>query len=254
MTDDAPNSSMSAETLDELAGEYVLGTLDATARRDVERRLPQEPALREAVVRWESRLAPYASMVEPLTPPPALWSRIERSVAERPADAETTAASHTAKMSDSPRGSSWGALWQSLTLWRGVSLASIVTAIGLALLLALNPAERGPRYMVVLSTPQHTQAGWMVQAGSQRDIELIPLDDFQVPAGKTLEFWTKADDWSGPVSLGLVEANRTRRLTLDDLPPLEENQLFELTLENAGGSPLDRPTGPIQFIGRAVSL
>jgi anti-sigma-K factor RskA len=35
---------------------------------------------------------------------------------------------------------------------------------------------------------------------------------------------------------------------------LEANQLFELTLEPANGSPLDRPTGPIQFIGRAVKV
>ena len=27
----------------------------------------------------------------------------------------------------------------------------------------------------------------------------------EVPADKALEFWTKADGWSGPVSLGLVQ-------------------------------------------------
>ncbi len=41
---------------------------------------------------------------------------------------------------------------------------------------------------------------------------------------------------------------------MDRLPPLESNQLFELTLEPPNGSPLDRPTGPIQFIGRAVKV
>lgn len=32
------------------------------------------------------------------------------------------------------------------------------------------------------------------------------------------------------------------------------NQLFELTLENTGGSTVGKPTGPVQFIGRAVKL
>jgi anti-sigma-K factor RskA len=41
---------------------------------------------------------------------------------------------------------------------------------------------------------------------------------------------------------------------LDKLPPLESNQLFELTLEPASGSPIGKPTGPIQFIGRAVKV
>ena len=34
----------------------------------------------------------------------------------------------------------------------------------------------------------------------------------------------------------------------------QPNQLFELTLEPAAGSPLDRPTGPILYIGRAVRM
>lgn len=41
---------------------------------------------------------------------------------------------------------------------------------------------------------------------------------------------------------------------LDKLPPLQANQLFELALEPAAGSPIGRPTGPIQLIGRAVKV
>ncbi|SPJ32415.1 anti-sigma factor [Kushneria phyllosphaerae] len=244
MSDDSLNPH-TAEALDDLAGEYVLGTLDDEARRSLERRLPHEPALQEAITRWESRLTPYASMVEPLPPPPELWARIEHTVSEHPMSAEAAPCPS--------RGSGlWQGLWQSLALWRGVSMASLAVVLGLALWLFSGVADT--RYLVVLATPQHTQAGWVIQAASQRDIELIPLEEFRVPAGKTLEFWTKADDWSGPVSLGLVDANGPRRLRLKNLPPLEKNQLFELTLEESGGSPLNRPTGPIQFIGRAVSL
>ncbi|WP_110687923.1 anti-sigma factor [Salinicola aestuarinus] len=254
---DSSQPTPSPEALDDLAGEYVLGTLDDEARRSLEQRLPREPVLRDAIARWESRLTPYTSMVDPVTPPPALWARIDRSVSERTlregTDADSRVAERPQASNDDNATPWWSALWQNLPLWRGVSLASVVAALGLALAIPLQ-SDTGPRYLVVLSTPQHTQAGWMIQAASQRDIELIPLEDFQVPAGKTLQFWTKADDWSGPVSLGLVDASGPRRLTLDELPPLQENQLFELTLENDGGSPLDRPTGPIQFIGRAVSL
>jgi len=76
----------------------------------------------------------------------------------------------------------------------------------------------------------------------------------EVPADKTLQFWTKGEDWQGPVSLGLVKPGQTLSVPLDKLPPLAPNQLFELTLENPGGSKTGKPTGPIQAIGRAVKV
>ena len=56
------------------------------------------------------------------------------------------------------------------------------------------------------------------------------------------------------MSFGLVEPGIQRRVALDKLPPLAPNQLFELTLEQAGSSATGLPTGPIQFIGRAVKI
>jgi anti-sigma-K factor RskA len=35
---------------------------------------------------------------------------------------------------------------------------------------------------------------------------------------------------------------------------VEAGQLFELTLEPIGGSPLEKPTGPVLYIGRAVLI
>lgn len=251
-------SSLGPDELNALAGEYVLGTLDVEQREDLERQLPDDPRLQEAIWAWEARLLPYTAMTEPATPSPHLWQRIERSLdnQEAKATAPTRAVlTQEEAREDSSREGFWDGLWRNLTLWRGVSFASVLAVIALASMLAFGPGSQpSPRYMVVLMTPQHTQAGWVIQAASSQQISLIPLGTFEVPPGKALEFWTKADDWSGPVSLGLVEPGQTRQLSLDDLPPLEDNQLFELTLEDATGSPLDRPTGPIQFIGRAVEL
>ncbi len=113
-------------------------------------------------------------------------------------------------------------------------------------------AQPGPQFVVVLVAPDDRTPGWVVQANDARQVSLIPLGQFELPPDKALQFWTKADDWQGPVSLGLVTPGQKVRISLDDLPPLQPNQLFELTLEPATGSPTSRPTGPIQFIGRAV--
>jgi anti-sigma-K factor RskA len=56
------------------------------------------------------------------------------------------------------------------------------------------------------------------------------------------------------VSLGLVKKGETLNIALDKLPPLTDNQLFELTLEQEGGSPTGKPTGPIQSIGRGTIM
>ena len=58
-----------------------------------------------------------------------------------------------------------------------------------------------------LDAPQDKSPGWVVQASAQdagRQISLIPLGLDAVPAQKTLQFWTKGDNWVGAVSLGLV--------------------------------------------------
>ena len=122
------------------------------------------------------------------------------------------------------------------------------------MLLTQTAPVKPTTYLVVLVAPQNQAPGWVIQASSPREIQLIPLGVAQVPIDKALEFWTKGDGWQGPVSLGLVKPGQTLSVPLDRLPPLEPNQLFELTLENPNGSPTGKPTGPIQFIGRAVKV
>ncbi|THJ31478.1 RNA polymerase subunit sigma-70 [Lampropedia aestuarii] len=241
---EVPLDAQEDDALQTLAGEYVLGTLTAAQRREVEARLPHNAALQNAILAWENRLLPLTKLVEPVQASPALWPRIAAS---------TTAAlaAHTAQR----RTKVWWQ-WDSLSLWRSLAGSGFATAAILAGLLwsgaATPPAAA--RYFVVLAAPDNQSPGWLVQAQAANRLQLIPLGHEALPAEKSLQFWTKADGWRGPVSLGLVEPGEVLEIPVDQLPPLQPNQLFELTLEPAGGSPLDRPTGPIQFIGRAVQI
>ncbi len=231
------------EGLDELAGEYVLGTLSGARRREVDARLAHDTALRAAVTRWEERLLPLTDLAAPVEPSPALWPRINATLdARQPARTRRRAGP---------------GLWDSLFFWRGVAASGLAAAVALAVTLAVRPAQTPAvtQYMVVLVAPQSQTPGWVVQAqAGAREVQLVPIAAMQVPADRALEFWTKADGWAGPVSLGLVKPGEPVRIALDKLPPLEPNQLFELTLEPATGSPIGKPTGPIQFIGRAVKV
>jgi len=235
------------DDLQVLAGEYVLGTLPAAERLAVSQRLATEPALQQAVNDWEERLLPLTQLAEPVPLPERLVSRIEASLQgphQQPRPAAVSA-----------RRSS-GGWWNHLGLWRalagsGFAMAAVLAAV---LVTRVAPVAAPPKFMVVLVAPQDKAPGWVVQASSPQQISLIPLGVAEVPADKALEFWTKADDWNGPVSLGLVKPGQPLQVQLDKLPPLQPNQLFELTLEPPTGSPIGKPTSPIQFIGRAVKV
>ena len=221
-----------SETLDELASEYVLGTLPAEQRNEVEQRLKHDTELRAAVDAWEQRLLPLTALAEPVPPSAQLWRRIERSTA-------------------SGRSTPW---WDLLAVWRGLAGAGLLTTLALAALLLTRPPTTEPSFVVVLVAPQDQAPGWVIQASNNQQIQLIPLGVMEVPADKALQFWTKGDGWQAPVSLGLVKPGQTLSVPLDKLPPLTPNQLFELTLEDPRGSPTGKPTGPIQAIGRAVKV
>jgi anti-sigma-K factor RskA len=234
---------MSLDPVQQLAADYVLGTLSAGQRIEVEERLPRDAMLRTAVQQWEAKLQPLTQLVEPVEPSPALWQRIENSL---PAKPRAAPAAKTGGLSH------W---WNSVAFWRFAA----ATGFAAASVMAIAPtvglfAPARPQFMVVLVAPQGTAPGWVVQTSSQRNLKLIPVAPEPVPAQRSLQFWTKADSWSAPVSLGLVEPGKPIEIPLDKLPPIQPNQLFEITVEPYNGSPTGRPTGPIQFIGRSVQL
>ena len=236
------NARESPDDLQVLAGEYVIGTLSAASRAGLEARMKNDAALRTAVEVWEEKLVPLSELVESVEPSPALWSRIESSVAAKP----------VARAELKPSAS-----WRnSLNLWRGLAASGFATAALMGVVVITNIAQPpATGYMVVLVGPQDKAPGWIVQAGTNsQQARLIPLGKMEVPGDKSLQFWTKGDDWKGPVSLGLVKPGQSLEIPLDKLPPLQANQLFEITLEPYNGSPINRPTGPILFIGRAVKI
>ncbi len=65
---------------DDLTGEYVLGLLDEPERIALERRMTDDPAVRDAVVAWSRRLMPMHDATPPETPPTELWTAIQARI------------------------------------------------------------------------------------------------------------------------------------------------------------------------------
>lgn len=224
-----------------LAADYVLGLLDPAAESQAERRLARDPAFVREVDAWRSRLAELDDTADAVAPSENLWLRIVQDIQTVPPPA--------------PREGMLVRMWNSLGALRVASVAGALAALALAVVsaLTLNYARsvdaRKPVYVAILVDDASKEAGAVVNAFADGRVEMIPLTDIAVPEGRALEIWTLWDRSVGPRSVGLIDRPRTVRLNLDALPRTGVNQLFEITLEPATGSPIGRPTGPVLFKG-----
>ncbi|WP_420133283.1 anti-sigma factor [Rhodopseudomonas sp.] len=239
---------------DALAAEFVMGLLEGAEREAAERRLATDDRFAAAVEAWRQRLAAFDVSAEEMPPSPALWQRIV---------ATTQQTSPDLLRAESEGGGA--RLWDNIRFWRfaGLGAAVAATMAGVLVIDAMittrqlrtelaTLAERKPVYVAVLVNDQTQQAGAIVNAFANGRVDLIPLRAIDVPPGRTLQVWTLWDRAIGPKSIGLTDQPRALQLDLNSLPETVPDQLFEITLEPAGGSPIGRPTGPILFKGNAA--
>lgn len=229
------------------AGEYVLGTLDPALRAEFETELARDGELQAEVYAWQDRLIGLTRQVAAVEPAPQLWPGIEAQLGQRSAPAFKPAVA-----ANDP-------LWSRLRRWQMLSGFAIAASLVLAALLGLRaparPDAAAERYLAVLQSPDKSATGWIVEATAGGHVRLVPVGDSPPPPpGRALQFWTKPQGAAGPTSLGLVPSGQVTELPVAQLPALEARQLFELTLEPAGGSPIGRPTGPVLFVGSTVRL
>lgn len=230
---------MSDQTSDLLACEYVLGLLEGEALAEFERRLAHDRPLQTAVARWREHFSAIDATATPIPVSGPLWEKIESSVG---------------RLGVVERGPALRErLWSSLGFWRGTSFAGIAATLALAGvvgLLATRPVPR-PVVVAVMQTGEMSP-GAIVNAFADGSLTIIPLKDFVVPEGQTMQFWTLWDKNTGPVSVGLLDRSRALRFERADLPH-HNDQIYEITLEPAGGSPTGKPTGPVLVKGFAIA-
>jgi anti-sigma-K factor RskA len=222
-----------------LAGEYVLGLLEGSEAQAFERRLARDRRLRAEVAFWRERFAALDEAAAPVRASPELWNKIESTIGARRAAVVDT-------------GPNWSErLWTSLGFWRGASFAGAAASVILAVAVGLLAGRATPQPVVVavLQTSDATPAA-IVEAFRDGSVVVVPLRDIQVPPGRALEVWTLYDKARGPVSVGLIDSARRARFQVASLPA-REDQLYEITLEPATGSPIGRPTGPVLMKGLA---
>lgn len=232
-----------------LAAEYVLGVLDAPARREFAARLGRETALAREVALWQRRLSPMAEDFEDVVPPLGLWPRIRAQ----------------AGLSPSPGAAL--PLWERLAFWRGLGAAGLATTAACLVALMLLPRSPGPSPEGHSSLPHPLRlvatasdgAGTPVLVAAVDDdactMVVMPLRTARVPAGKVAELWLVGAD-GNPRALGL--GNRAPMQAITVPAALRNDMLAQgtlaVSLEPPGGSPTGLPTGEVIAKGALTRL
>lgn len=229
------------DDLDVLAGEYVLGVMSEQEQRAFEARLAAEPTARVALAAARERLLELDLTAPRVAPRDGLWQRIEAGIGD--ASVIDIATRRTPPRAANENRPSRQASRFAGGFWQGFVAASVVAAIAAGVAWSTLWPDH-PKLVVVLLDAQAQPVSIVEAYGDQR-IRVVPLGRIAVPAGKTLQVWTLPDPATGPVSMGLLSTQTATTLDGPPLPQPRLEQLYEITLEPAGGSPTGKPTGPI---------
>jgi anti-sigma-K factor RskA len=227
-----------------VAGEYVLGVLDAPTRRQAAQRIEREADFAQEVALWEEQLGGLADSVQPVAPPEAVWSRIEASIGAFGAPAAVAQRA---------------GLWQSLVFWRSLAIGSAALAAaaiaGLAYLgSGIVRDERAPLFANI--GQQSGQPGFVAAIGSGGTMVVVPASLLTADQ-KSMELWLiPAGAQPRPRSLGLIAPNQPVRITVPPqlVPLVTPDAALAVSLEEPGGSRTGLPSNNIIASGPLTNL
>jgi anti-sigma-K factor RskA len=235
---------MGERPLDELADDYVLGLLEPAEEHAVTARLATDPELRRAIGRSRDRFLELDLTAAGATVRPELWQEIAGRLETAPAERATPPASTTAPPARAANDN-------ALRRWRGLATGALAACLLLAAALGWTALREVQPQVIAVLVDEAGNALAIVEDFGDTSARVTLLTDFDVPEGRTMQVWTLPSAELGPVSLGLLPEGETTLLSGPELPPPGPDQLYEITVEQAGGSPTGRPTGPILVKGFA---
>jgi anti-sigma-K factor RskA len=270
-----------------LAAEYVLGTLDAGERAQVENMMSVDKDFATMVQAWESRLGALNQMVGSVEPPGEVWDRIKSATglsgpqaplvlpaAPQPVAAELAIAPAAgANNSEVIRLSARARRWRNVASITTAIAAVLVAMIGVGVyrpeLLpeAVRPSPRtrvvevkvapvaapSAQYVAVLQKEGGSPAFILTVDGTTRNFTVRKVNA-PAEAGKSYELWLISDKLPQPRSLGVIgDGNFTARPVLASYDTdIVNNATYAVTVEQAGGSADGNPHSAPVFTGKLV--
>jgi anti-sigma-K factor RskA len=233
---------------DGLAAEYVLGTLSAHERAEVDRRLRREPELARAVAAWERRLDPLVDAIPPVPAPLQAYQAIKARIG----GAESVQPPNRARKAEIVD------LQRRLRWWRGSAIAAAAMAASLVAFVAVRETAplRDEKFVAVLEGDDRNPAFVAAVSTKDKSIMVLSVRSLAPAPGHSHELWALSGDNPAPRSLGLLSAkSRFPAEKIGAIDPAGLRQTtFAISVEPEGGSPTGQPTGPVVFTGKLVPV
>ncbi len=220
-----------------LADDYVLGLLDTNEAREIEHAMERDPEMRAAIAASRDRFLPLDLSATPQPVSADLWQRIEAAL--------------PSQENESPVTVRQVANDNSARRWKFATFASLAATLLMAVGLFYTLTRSVEPLVIAVLVNDKGDIQAVVEDFGNEEASVRLLADFAIPRDKTIQVWTLPSRDVGPVSLGLLDDGRSSSLQAPSLPKPRADQLYELTLEQSGGSPTGRPTGPILAKGFA---
>jgi anti-sigma-K factor RskA len=221
-----------SELVEQLAAEYVIGTLRGAARRRFARLCETLPSANAARARWEDRLATLALTLVPIEPSARLWQGIYQQI---------TAAKVTS-IGSRLRPRQW------------LPLAAAAALLGIAVWLGPRLLSPATQVVAVLGADlQHPQ--WRIErTADAHQLRVTALSAITSNPQRAFELWALPPGGKAPVSLALLPRDGKAAYQLSSVQSAAVLAAGNLavSVEPPGGSPTGAPTGPVIMVG-AVS-
>jgi anti-sigma-K factor RskA len=204
-----------------LAAEYALGVLQGAAREAFAKRMEAEPSLVAAVRQWDEHFASFAEDIASVDAP----QQIEKALEKRLFPAEQKAS-----------------FWNSLGLWRGLTVASLAAAVALGSW-NLRPVSEVPTEKALIAQVAGEPGSVKLAAYYNPSTGELRLNRVEGKAatGRSFELWIIAGQ-DAPVSLGvLADATTSRVIVPEALRAKFTGGILAISDEAAGGSTTGAP-------------
>ena len=223
-----------------LAGEYVLGVLDADERAQAQARIAAEPAFARSVAWWEERLTPLAADAPSVQPSDGLWPRIQNLIAE-------------------PLKPS---AWSNISLWRGLTAGAMALAAASVVIAILPRPVAPPAVAPAPAKPQAAEVALIADPTTNKPMIVATLDHgmgevmltpmgMKMPQGRDAELWIIPEGQKA-ISLGVIPMDKPMRIPMpkDLHGEGTYTALLAVTDEPIGGSPTGVATGSVRAAGK----
>ena len=219
------------ELLDNLAVEYILGTLQGAARKRFQKLLISSNHARKTLWLWEQYLNPLAESLPETEPNSAVWHGIQKRLGWL----DDTVVAFSPKKPKLP--------------WFIAAAASVLLFFMLYLPQTSTPAYQ--EVAVIQSTD--AKAWWLINKTGDM-LQVKALAAITPKQDNDYQLWMLPTDGSPPISLGLLPQSSQTNLQI----PAAANNItiaaIAVSLEPKGGSPLSIPSGEVLFVAEIVTL